>query len=198
MPDKSPGKSWVDQTASRNPKISVPPKMFEYSKLKAETLYRRVWEACPGWDTWPTELKQVFVLLPICGSIESICSQLGLKPEKIEKQIEQSQTFQTSLKEYLRFGDYPKIKSNRSKPGTEKRLRHADLEAVFTMEMAVLAGVKLSINGTAAHMTSLLKQSGTLERVPGPGAYDDEDEDDAPTSTSKARPLQTFDRKSVA
>ena len=209
MPAKS---TWQDLTVEAHEAGYSPPRMFTplgFNRTKAKAaqdLYSRLIHAERHWPTWPFELKQVYLLLPIGGELNSICKLLDYEPEEIEKMIDGCESFQRALRYYLHHGDYPPVLSAKTsdKPNRKKNLKHTEILSVFMMEASVIAAAKLPQKATPVQIMEMIRQAGTLARTPqvegemgGREGTEDDPYVDDPTHGEEPMPLQRFDREPV-
>lgn len=78
----------------------------QFRKVRA-----RVLQAIPDWYSWPRNLRLLLVALPDVGcsdlAIQDWCERRGFKYERIQKQIEETPSFQAALNTWRTEGKFP-------------------------------------------------------------------------------------------
>jgi len=124
------------------------------SMLTPGGLRMRILDAIPNWEKWSRILRQVYILLPTHGDLDSIAEALEREPKYLKELITHNPDFKKFLKSYHDSGEYP-IQKSRGIP-----LKHSHLVEQVANESSIVALVRLEMGSRSSLDQKIVDDAG--------------------------------------
>ncbi len=144
----------------------------------------RVISRYPEWDSWPHQLKGVFVILPIAGSIEEAMNLAGTH---LEDYANKYHSFWTAAEEYFDNGGFRVGITSRNKP-FKNPVSHQQLLYIYAQNLAAIMLVNPSIVTPAQRQIMEKLGIQKLSDYKSVGGSTGKDADKDPAKPSKSPP----------